>query len=207
MPPGDEFLGRVGTGEDNPLPRRDLHPAGPDVIVSRARRIIPITIASFASCADLRVAASSAAWGWLLLLTLAIPKAFGLEAATRTTKFSTVIGICCPAGRARRLVLDAFIASEANSSMANRATGRPCHRGARRLTEGTPNGPSCHPCGGRGPADVRNANVLTYRARSLHPRCLDSCLRRNDRVVPSGRTRQEWQDGPRVARATAAPGV
>jgi hypothetical protein len=30
------------------------------------------------------VAASSAAWGWLDASTFAIPKAFGLEAATRT---------------------------------------------------------------------------------------------------------------------------
>jgi hypothetical protein len=45
----------------------------------------------------LRVAASSAAWGWLDPSAFPIPKAFGLEAATRTptwdAKNSTVISI------------------------------------------------------------------------------------------------------------------
>jgi hypothetical protein len=37
-----------------------------------------------------RVAASSAAWGWLDASVLAIPKAFGLEAATRTEELSKI---------------------------------------------------------------------------------------------------------------------
>jgi hypothetical protein len=37
--PPDKCLGRVGTGEDNPLPRRDLHQTGPDVIASLLRKV------------------------------------------------------------------------------------------------------------------------------------------------------------------------
>jgi hypothetical protein len=41
--------------------------------------------------------------------------------------------------------------------------------------------------------------VLTYRGQSLHPWCLDSCLRRNDRVVTGG---QASAEPPEVYRAT-----
>jgi hypothetical protein len=48
--------------------------------------VIPSAFESF----TLRVAASSAAWGWLGTPVLAIPKAFGPEAATRTPFVASV---------------------------------------------------------------------------------------------------------------------